>query len=379
MSAHKVRRVTLREVGAELGVSAKTVSNAYGRPDQLSPGLRERILATAARLGYPGPDPLASGLRRGRVGAVGVAYANRLSYAFDDPVSVELLAGGSAAAERARAGLLLLPGSATAESRVAALTKAVVDGLVVNSLADDDPLLPVAISRRLPLVVLDQPDPARLAELGAPDSPWVGIDDRAAAATVAEHLLSLGHRRLGVACFGLHREPARGLVDEPAQAAATYAVTRRRLAGLRDAALRAGIDWTVVPVAQGTDSTVPEGEAAADALLATRPRPTALVCLSDRLAEGALRTAARLGLRVPTDLSVAGFDDAPSAGPLGLTTIRQPNRLKGRLATEGLLGLLDGSPVDPVRILPTELIIRTSTGPAPAADRAGGEEARHDQ
>ena len=78
------RRPTARDVAAELGVSAKTVSNAYSRPDQLSVELRERILATAARLGYPGPHPVAAGLRRGRVGAIGVAYANRLSYAFDD-------------------------------------------------------------------------------------------------------------------------------------------------------------------------------------------------------------------------------------------------------------------------------------------------------
>src|SRR3954452_7198112 len=151
-------RVTLREVGAELGVSAKTVSNAYRRPDQLSPRLREQILATAARLGYPGPDPVASGLRRGRVGAVGFAYANRLPYAFDDPVSVELLAGCSSAAEGAGAGLLLLAGSVARESCVAALTGEIIDDLVVNSLAGDDPLLSVAIARRLPLVVIDQPD-----------------------------------------------------------------------------------------------------------------------------------------------------------------------------------------------------------------------------
>jgi DNA-binding LacI/PurR family transcriptional regulator len=365
VAGEQPRRITLREVGAELGVSAKTVSNAYRRPDQLSSALRERILATAARLGYTGPDPLASGLRRGRVGAIGVAYANRLSYAFDDPVSVELLAGSSSAAERAGAGLLLLPGSATPESRVEGLSGAVIDGLIVNSLADDDPLLPIAIARRLALVVVDQPEPARLAELGAPHAPWVGIDDRAAAADVAEHLFALGHRRLGVVSFGMHRRPVRALVDERAQAAATYAVTRRRLAGFRDAADRVGIDWGTVPVAHGTDSTVAEGEAGAEAVLKTEPRPTALLCLSDRLAEGGLRAAARLRLRVPDDLSVAGFDDAPTAAALGLTTVRQPNRRKGQLAAEALLAVLEGAAVEPVRTLPTELVVRRSTAQAP--------------
>ncbi|MBV8915926.1 MAG: LacI family DNA-binding transcriptional regulator [Acetobacteraceae bacterium] len=352
-------------MASELGVSAKTDSNAYRRPDQLSPRLRERVLGTAARLGYAGPDPVAAGLRRGRVGAIGIAYANQLSYAFEDPVIVELLAGVTSAVEGADAGLVLLSGSATSEARASALTRAVIDGLIVNSLATDDPLLPVAIARRLPLVVVDQPDPARLAELGAPGSPWVGIDDEGSAAAVAEHVLSLGHRRLGVVCFGLYRAPTRGFVDVRAQSAATYAVTRRRLVGYQQAVARAGVDWAQVPVFQGIDSTIAEGEAGAGAVLTMTPRPTALLCLSDRLAEGALRAAARLGLRVPEDLSVTGFDDAPSAAALGLTTISQPNRRKGALAASALLHLLDGSPVEALQALPTELIARGTTGAAP--------------
>src|SRR3954469_3711467 len=114
------RRPTARDVAAELGASAQTVAHAYNRPAQLSADLRERILATAARLGYPGPDPVASGLRRGRVGAIGVAYANRISYAFDDPFAREVLAGMTSVAETAGAGLLLLPGSADPAKRVAA-------------------------------------------------------------------------------------------------------------------------------------------------------------------------------------------------------------------------------------------------------------------
>src|SRR5438067_12835954 len=115
------QRATLKDIAAELGVSAKTVSNAYRHPEQLSPRLRARVLATAARVGFTGPDPLAAGLRRGRVGAVGFAYANRLSYAFEDPVALELLAGISSVAEDTGAGLVLLPGAASPRSRAAAL------------------------------------------------------------------------------------------------------------------------------------------------------------------------------------------------------------------------------------------------------------------
>ena len=357
------RRPTLTDVAAELGVSAKTVSNAYRHPEQLSERLRKRVLATAAQVGFTGPDPVAAGLRRGRVGTFGFAYANRLSYAFEDPVATELLAGIAGVAEEAGAGLALLPGSASARSRVAALTGALIDGLIVNSLATDDPLLVTAIARRLPLAVIDQPGPDALAALGAPGASWVGIDDRAAAETLAEHVLSLGHRRLAVVSFALHRKPRRGPVDEHAQAVAKYEVTRNRLAGFRDAVRRAGLDWSRVPVIQATDSTIAEGEVAAATILAADPRPTALLCLSDRLAEGALRAAARLDLAVPADLSVAGFDDAAPAAGLNLTTVRHPHRRKGALAARALLGVLDRSVPEDPRTLPAELVVRGSTAP----------------
>jgi DNA-binding LacI/PurR family transcriptional regulator len=360
------RRLTLRDVAAELGVSAKTVSNAYARPDQLSSELRNRILATAARLGYSGPDPLAAGLRRGQVGVVGVAYANRLSYALDDPVTRELLAGITSAVEAAGIGLLLLPGSTDPEKRAAAISGAVIDGLLASSLADDDPILQMAIARRLPLAVIDQPRPDQLDRL-APNIPWIGIADRPAAREAANHVLELGHRRLGVVCFGLRRSPVRGLVDVAVQQAATYGVSRDRLAGYRDAAERYGVDWSLVPVHQGTDSTPEEGETGAAAILAHIPRPTALLCLSDRLAEGALRAARKSGLRVPEDLSIVGFDDAiPTAATLNLTTVLQPSRSKGEKAAQALFAVLQASELLPSsEPLPTQLIVRRSTSAPP--------------
>ena len=78
----------MKDVAAEVGVSPATVSNAYNRPEQLSGALRVKIMEAARRLGYAGPDPTARGLRRGRVGAIGVLYADRLSYAFADPAAV---------------------------------------------------------------------------------------------------------------------------------------------------------------------------------------------------------------------------------------------------------------------------------------------------
>jgi DNA-binding LacI/PurR family transcriptional regulator len=366
MSTQMTPRITLQLVADHLGCSAKTVANAFNRPDQLSPATRERVLAAAARLGYPGPDPLAASLRRGRVGALGFAYANSLTYAFDDPVSVQLLAGISSVAEEARIGLLLLPGSATASRNSAAVSGAVIDGLLVNSLADDDPLVDAALTRRLPTVVIDQPDPEELKRRASgPPPAWIGIDDRAAARHAADHLLALGHRRLAVITFGLHRSPVRQFADEGAQATATYSVTRHRLEGYRDAVTKAGLDWSTVPVAAGTDSTIAEGAAAAAALLERTPRPTAILCLSDRLAHGAMQTAHTRGLDIPRDLSIVGFDDGPPAADLGLTTIRQPHRLKGELAAHALLALIDDHDTKPPQQLPTELLARSSTRPPP--------------
>ena len=357
-------RITLQSIADRLGCSAKTVSNAFSRPDQLSPALRERILATAAELGYPGPDPLAAGLRRGRVGAIGFAFANRLSYAFEDAVTVALLAGASGVAENAGTGLLLVPGSATAERNTAAVSAAVMDGLLVFSMADDDPLLQAAIARGLPTVVMDEPEPLVLAALGAPgrETPrWIGIDDRVAARGAAEHLLGLGHRRIGVITFSLHRGQERGLMDVDAQDRARYAVTRRRLEGFREAAASAGVQWPDVPVVAGVTSSVEEGRRATATLLDARPDVTALLCLSDRLAEGAVHVLRSRGLEVPSDVSVVGFDDAPGAEPLGLTTVRQPHGEKGEAAARMLLALMEGQEVPAVTTLETQLVVRGST------------------
>jgi DNA-binding LacI/PurR family transcriptional regulator len=360
---HRARRVRLQDVAAELGVSAKTVSNAFTRPDQLSARLRGQVLDAAERLGYPGPDPLAAGLRRGRVGSIGVAYDTELSYAFDDPVAVAVLAGLTSVAERAGSGLLLVPGSAT--DRAARITGAVVDGLVVNSVADDDSVLRAALARRMPVVVIDQPYPEHLRSLSSIAPCWAGIDDRSAARQAADHLLRLGHRRLAVVSFSLTRDLSRAVADEDAQARSTYAVTRARLAGYRDAVVAHGGDWATVAVIEAGGSGVDDGRRAAETVLAHEPAPTALLCLSDRLAEGAVEAGHRRGLRVPDDVSIVGFDDAEPARRLGMTTIHQPHRRKGEIAARALLDLLDAHEPDPITVLPTELVIRASTAPPP--------------
>jgi DNA-binding LacI/PurR family transcriptional regulator len=340
----------LRRVAEEVGVSPMTVSNAFNRPDQLSPALRERILERARELGYPGPDPLARGLRRGRAGAIGVISDTPLSYAFDDPAASAVIAGVCAIAEEEALGVLLVPPGGSAP-----LSSAVIDGIVVYSVAQGDPLLALAVARRLPAVVIDQPIGTGL--------PRVGIDDEAAARASARHLTALGHRRLAVVAFGLSPDGRTGPADLARRRNAGYAVSRARLAGYATAAAEAGIDWAGVPVHECAGSVRAGGRAAAERLLAADRRPTAILATSDVLALGVLDAAGAAGLRVPGDLSVVGFDDVPAADESRLTTTRQDHHAKGRLAGELLLAALRGEPAAAPPTLPHELVVRASTAP----------------
>jgi DNA-binding LacI/PurR family transcriptional regulator len=265
-------RVTLKALAAALGLSPMTVSNAYNRPDQIAPATRARVLAEAARLGYAGPDPTARSLRRRRAGTVGILYAGPLSFAFSDPAAVLFLQGFSLATEPARLRLLLLSGLPGERALVA---EAAVDALVSFALADDDPLLAEALARRLPLVLVDQTP--------HPGVDRVGIDDEGAAQAAATHLLALGHRCLGILSLSLcggARQSGWAGIDR--QAIATHPVARRRLQGYAAALRAAGIDWREIPVYECAATTPDEGATAAAWLLGQRPRPTALLAMSDQ-------------------------------------------------------------------------------------------------
>jgi DNA-binding LacI/PurR family transcriptional regulator len=355
------RRPSLKVVAEALGVTAATVSNAYNRPDQLSPALRARVLQTARSLGYAGPNPIARGLRRGRAGAIGVLYADRLSYAFKDPVAVELLSGIASATEAAGLGLLLVPGSPRTERDLEAPMRAAVDGFVIYSMAPDDPLLAAALERRLPIVTVDMP--------GVTDAPGVAIDDTAGARTVAEHVLGLNHHRLAVLSLELTPAVRSGLADASRRQSASYPVTRARLRGYEAAIVEAGLDWDLVPVYECAENSVEEGCLGAEHLLRQDPRPTALLAMSDALGIGAIEAARRMGLDVPGDVSIVGFDDIPEAARTdpALTTVHEPHLNKGLKAGELLIALLAGEEHTDFVTLPTHLAVRASTAPPRSA------------
>jgi DNA-binding LacI/PurR family transcriptional regulator len=340
-------RVTLKTIADALGVSRTTVSNAYNRPDQLAPELRERILDTARRLGYAGPDAAARRLRTGRAEAVGLLFTEDLSYAFTDPAAVLLLQGIAQATEAARMPVLIIPSlRGHDDDGQSAVRDAVVRAFCVYSMPEDSPDVHAALERRLPIVVVDEP------RLGGHS--YVGIDDRAGGRLAAEHLLALGHRRIAVVSERTAEGGRSGPLSPEREAAATYPITRERLQGSRDALEAAGIDWAAVPKHECLLNAREEGRAGAAALLARDPTITAFICQTDQIALGALAHVRDRGI------SVVGFDDIPAAERADLTTIRQPLLEKG--LTAGRLLTSDAEPQ--TVMLPVELIARGSTRPA---------------
>lgn len=342
-------RPTLDTVAAAAGVSRMTVSNAYNRPDQLSTATRERVLEVAHDLGYPGPDPAARSLRRGSSATVGVLLTEQLGFAFTDPGMVSLLRGLADELGAAGQSMLLMPSEA---QDVGTLVRdALVGAFVVCSMEAGDEAVLAVRARNLPLVTVGHPD--------LPGAPLIGTDNHGAAGTVAAHLLDLGHRRLAV--VGLPgRDPGSA---EPRRQPVRVGIAHRVEGFRATVAARVGSTLVVVDAAA---NTFDDGVRAATDLL-SRPvaeRPTAVFAVTDVLALAGYEAAHRLGLSVPGDVSVVGFDDIPEAARAAppLTTVFQDLVGKGRLAARAALALVAGEAVESP-LVPARLVVRESTAP----------------
>ncbi|MDT4915867.1 MAG: hypothetical protein QOH89_567 [Pseudonocardiales bacterium] len=336
-------RPTLDTVAAAAGVSRMTVSNAYNRPDQLAPETRARVLTVAAELGYGGPDPTAASLRLRRTGTIGVVLTERLPYAFADPGLLTILHGIASELSDSGTALLLVPARPVGGG--SQLRSALVDAVILCSVSPADPAVAAARERQVPIVTVGTP---RL-----PHVPRVGVDNRRAAAAVAEHLLGLGHRRCAVLTT---------VTD--AGAGRVRPIFGERVNGFR-AAIRAG--GGEISVLCAGDNSRPAGRDAVAELLRSpkRTRPTALFAVTDILALGVLDAAQDAGLEVPRRLSVAGFDDIPAAAEAApsLTTVAHDLFGQGRAAARLAKRLIAGESVRPPRIR-AELVIRDSTARA---------------
>ncbi len=355
MQNHGMTRVTLQTIADRVGVSRMTVSNAFSKPDQLSVDLRQRILTAAEELGYAGPDPAARALARGTTSAVGVLLTDSLRVAFTDEVATMFL--GAIADELAPTGFALTLLSSSERADVVPARDVPMDGALVYSCDAQSSAVDWLLRRKLPLVFVDQEPVAGI--------PSINIDDRSGARAAAQHLVDLGHRRIGIVTT--NREAPEGVVDEDSHAVASH-VSRERMLGWLDALEAAEIHPTI---ARQQRSGEEAGRAGGTMLLDREDRPTAILCFSDATAYGVVRAAEERGIAIPSQLSVVGFDDNPVAQRMRpqLTTVRQDVAAKGRTAAAALTAVIQRTRegAAPARArhltLPTELIVRASTAP----------------
>jgi LacI family transcriptional regulator, galactose operon repressor len=328
------RRPRLEEVALQAGVSKSIASRVLNGDPTVSvrEATRERILAAARELAYR-PHPLARALAGTEMGALAL-----LVPAFDNPAYTAVIRGAYARA-RERGYVLLAAEDFEGQQADDAFTELVesgrIDGLLIASALPAKPLLHALERHWVPHVFVNRAIPGAVAN--------VVLDVARASELAVDHLVELGHRRLG------H-------VAGPAEIESAL----RREEAFRDAALRHGLE----PAVERAPFSEAGGAAAAARLLAARPRPTALYVSSFGQAIGALQAAAHAGLRVPADLSVLGFEEVPQAAYAvpPLTTIAMPMRELGELSIDVLLGQIAGAPPT-IHRLPTQprLVVREST------------------
>ncbi len=347
-------RPTLAAVAAAAGVSQSTASLAFSGSSRIAPATRDRVFAAAQQLGYAGPDPVAASLRRGRSGVIGAFIGERLLYAFRDPVAIMLLDGITEVLGTHGVGLLLLAGDAGRPSSEQIARLPLDAAIFATCGLEDDPALVLLRRRGVPVIGVE----------GPPDTDvLIDIDDFGGIRALAAHLHEIGHRRVETVAMPLRLDGTSGPVSRSRRGRAHYRDVRRRLEGVEEV-------FGPVPAFETASNSVADGVAAGRALLdvpAAR-RPTALIAQSDVLAAGVLQAASELGLRVPEDVSVTGFDgaDLPWLGAATLTTVVQPTAEKGRAAARAAMELVEGArPADVC--LPVALRIGTTSGPPPAS------------
>lgn len=341
-------RIRLKDVALAAGVSQGTASNVFNRPELVRAEVRESVLAAATRLGYGGPAPAGRALRSGKAHLIALVVEQTLEYMLTDAYSQRLLAGIARVCDEVRSGLAVVAADDAARSPGWSVDTAIADGFIL--LCHAHRLIERARRRGIPFVAVDSGP--------VPGVATVDTDNREAAAQAAAHLISLGHRRIGILSLELAEDERTGPIDAARRRVRGYAVSRDRIAGYLESLTTAGIDPEQVPIYETFNDadTVRDG---IDWLLAREPRLTGVLAMSDTIARAAITTLVARGLWVPGDVSVVGFDDVGPKGALPLTTLAQPIEAKGTLAARMLLGLEP----EAAHVLPSALIVRRSTGP----------------
>jgi LacI family transcriptional regulator len=337
------QRATLAAVAREAGVSVPTVSKVVNGRTDVAAETRARIEALLAEHGY---------VARGPGGAQPATRTVALVFdAMHTSNNVEMLRGVLEAASPEGVDVVVDivpddPLGATWARRLAAARRA---GMILVTSSINSQQWRHFAEQHIPIVTIDP------VNLPGPDVPSVGATNFNGGLVATGHLLELGHRRIG-------------FIEGPPKAMMSLA----RLHGHHAALSQAGLASDPALIEPGGFS-FDGGFAAATRLLSAAARPTAVFASNDFQAFGAIEAARRLGLRVPEDLSIIGFDDVPSAqwSAPPLTTVRQPFAEMGRVAMRRLLRLVAGEELTSPRVeLTTELVIRKSTAELPKSFEA---------
>lgn len=353
------RKPTITDVARVAGVSIKTVSRVINGERYVTPDLQERVRKAVAELGFH-PNLSARSLAGDRSSLIGHLYGDP-----SGTYTMEIQAGLLNRCRERGYHLLIEEidyASPDVEQRASALINQMrLDGVVLTAPVTDHPVvLQVLAAAQVPCVRITP-------EQESESSPSVRIDERQAAVKLTQHLLSLGHRRIGF------------IKGSP-----NHAATELRYSGFCDALADAGIAVEPDLVEKGRfnyASAVP----CARRLLARGDRPSAIFASNDEMAAAVIAVAHELGLAPPEDLSVVGFDDTPMAQMVwpALTTVRHPVLEMGEAAADILFSILarkgdKGVPPAqvPHRVLPYEIILRQSTAPAPKPAAKAGRAAR---
>jgi LacI family transcriptional regulator len=323
---------TIYAVAERADVSISTVSRVLRGSAPVASGTRDRVLAAVAELGYT-PSQSARSLAEGRHAAHGILFPG-----LSGPYFAEVVLGyEEVAAELGRSVLVVCTHGRPAVPEKAVDLASRVDGMVVLGRAVDDDVIADLLGRRLPLVLLGH-DPVEAADS-------INAENERSAHALAQHLVR-DHGYRSLAFLG----DTEGSFD-----------TSQRWQGFRQALLEADL-----PICEPTPCPLDEegGRAAAERLLRVDP-PRVLACANDEIALGAICAAEALGLRVPDDVAITGWDDVMAArhSRPGLTTVRQPMRELGSMAARWLHERLTTDHLAPRHeVLPTQLVIRASCG-----------------
>ena len=339
-------KVTIRDIAKKVGVSTTAVSFAFNDPDRLSPSTVERILETAERLGYA-PDPVARSMTTGRTGTLGVLLPNPYPEIFPNPFLSEFLEGVGEVCYKADLSLMIVPPREGSINQ--AIVSAAVDGFITLGVAPFKAVMMALRQRGVPFVMVDT-DPIE-------NVPAINVNDEKGARAAMAHVLRAGHRDISIVAI------RSGLGSHYKEYVGTL---RRRMNGYLAALEEFGLDLDGNNVRLIESPCTPNGgRRVFQRLWKVKPRPTALVAMSDIIAIGAIDAARKAGVRVPEDISMVGFDDIPLASWISppLTTVSQPLRRKGKLAAEMLVKCIEGELEPSHHVLRTRLIVRESVCP----------------